>query len=50
MTDPHLDRLVRDADPYRPEAVGRVGAARAEPPEPARNGRSSRSHPAVRAG
>ena len=28
MTDPQLDRLVRDADPYRPEAVGRVGAAK----------------------
>ena len=28
MTDPHLDRWVRDADPYRPEAVGRVGAAK----------------------
>lgn len=28
MTDPHLDRVVRDADPYRPDAIGRVGAAR----------------------
>ena len=28
MTDPHLGRLVRDADPYRPEAGGRIGRAK----------------------
>ncbi|MEQ4306064.1 hypothetical protein ABNF97_32535 [Plantactinospora sp. B6F1] len=27
MTDEHLDRLVRDADPYRPEIVARLGGA-----------------------
>lgn len=28
MTDEELDRLVRDADPYRPDVVGRLGGAR----------------------
>lgn len=28
MTDPQLDRLVRDADPFRPDSVGRVDAAK----------------------
>ncbi len=27
MTDEHLDRLVRDADPYRPEIIQRLGGA-----------------------
>jgi hypothetical protein len=27
MTDEHLDRLVRDADPYRPELIERLGGA-----------------------
>lgn len=27
MTDEHLDRLVRDADPHRPDAVARLGGA-----------------------
>jgi hypothetical protein len=27
MTDEHLDRLVRDADPYRPELIGRLDGA-----------------------
>jgi hypothetical protein len=27
MTDEHLDRLVRDADPYRPDLIARLGGA-----------------------
>ncbi|MEU4422136.1 hypothetical protein AB0F81_16035 [Actinoplanes sp. NPDC024001] len=27
MSDEHLDRLVRDADPYRPEVIGRLDGA-----------------------
>ncbi|MEV0900474.1 hypothetical protein [Actinoplanes sp. NPDC049802] len=27
MTDEHLDRMVRDADPYRPDLVARLGGA-----------------------
>jgi hypothetical protein len=27
MTDEHIDRLVRDADPYRPDVVGRLDGA-----------------------
>ena len=32
MTDEQLDRMVRDADPYRPEVIGRLDGGGAEPP------------------